>query len=85
MGKKISDKSAICSKCNGDIAGLTPEKRDSLERNKALDKVQSLVNHSAFALLLFLAGRFNVLVTLKLVVISNMSPAAQSVSAFVGI
>ena len=55
-GHKISDKSASCNKCNGDIAGLTPEKRESLERNKALDQAQSLVNHSMFALLLFLAG-----------------------------
>ncbi|WP_215397543.1 zinc ribbon domain-containing protein [Rheinheimera oceanensis] len=55
-GHKISDKSAQCNKCKGDIAGLTPEKRESLERNKALDQAQSLVNHSMFALLLFLAG-----------------------------
>jgi hypothetical protein len=55
-GHKISDKSASCSKCNGDVAGLTPEKRASLARDKALDKVQALVNHSLFALLLFLTG-----------------------------
>ncbi|MBZ9611032.1 zinc ribbon domain-containing protein [Rheinheimera maricola] len=55
-GHKISDKSANCNKCNGDIAGLTPQKRESLQRDKALNQAQSLVNHSMFALLLFLAG-----------------------------
>lgn len=55
-GHKISDKSPSCNKCNGDIAGLTPQKREALARDKALDQAQSLVNHSMFALLLFLAG-----------------------------
>lgn len=55
-GHKTSDKSAACSKCNGDLANLTPEKLASLARNRAIDQAQSLVNHSMFALLLFLAG-----------------------------
>ena len=55
-GQKISDKSPSCSKCSGDIAGLTPQKREALARDKALNQAQSLVNHSMFALLLFLGG-----------------------------
>lgn len=55
-GHKVSDKAAQCGKCNSDLADLTPEKMAALARNKALNKSQSLVNHSMFALLLFLAG-----------------------------
>ena len=55
-GFKISDKAAQCTKCNADVSELTPEKMASIARNKMLDKTQSLVNHSMFALLLFLAG-----------------------------
>ncbi|MEH8020829.1 zinc ribbon domain-containing protein [Rheinheimera metallidurans] len=55
-GHKTSDKGANCVKCNGDLASLTPEKRAALSRDKAIDQAQSLVNHSMFALLLFLAG-----------------------------
>ena len=55
-GHKISDKAQECSKCQSDVSALTPEKMASIARNKALDKTQSLVNHSMFALLLFLTG-----------------------------
>ena len=55
-GFKISDKAAQCTKCNADVSELTPEKMASIARNKMLDKTQSLVNHSMFALLLFLGG-----------------------------
>ena len=55
-GFKISDKAAQCTKCNADVSELTPEKMASIARNKMLDKTQSMVNHSMFALLLFLAG-----------------------------
>lgn len=55
-GHKISDKAAQCSKCSGDLTSLTPDKMASLARSKALDKAQSLVNHSMLALLLFLSG-----------------------------
>lgn len=55
-GHKVSDKAAKCSKCSSDLSNLTPEKMASLARSKALDKSQSLVNHSMLALLLFLSG-----------------------------
>lgn len=85
-GHKTSDKGANCVKCNGDLASLTPEKRAALSRDKAIDQAQSLVNHSMFALLLFLAG-FGLMYwwILKRVVCSNILLVLQLGLAFVGI
>ncbi|MDX3774250.1 zinc ribbon domain-containing protein [Chromatiaceae bacterium AAb-1] len=55
-GQKISDKATNCSKCQNDLSDLTPEKIESLNREKRFNQSQRLVNHSMMALVLFLGG-----------------------------
>ncbi|KKO43921.1 hypothetical protein WG68_18065 [Arsukibacterium ikkense] len=55
-GHRISDKAAACSKCGGDLTGNTPEQLAAIERDKKYRKMQSLMNQSMLAMVLFLGG-----------------------------
>ncbi len=55
-GHKISDKAVTCSKCQNELSDLTPEKIESLNREKRFNHAQKLMNQSMIALVMFLAG-----------------------------
>lgn len=55
-GKKISDKSLTCQHCQLDLSGMTAERKHHLAEEARDKKVQSALNQSMLALILFLAG-----------------------------
>ena len=56
--KSISDKHKQCPHCESNVAQLDDEQRQQLAREKRIQKQQMFMNHSFFALIIFLAGFF---------------------------
>ncbi|MEH6395564.1 hypothetical protein [Pseudoalteromonas sp.] len=56
--KSISDKHKQCPHCDSNVAQLDDEQRQQLAREKRIQKQQMFMNHSFFALIIFLAGFF---------------------------
>ncbi|WP_337840102.1 zinc ribbon domain-containing protein [Rheinheimera sp.] len=55
-GKKISDKSQSCPHCQLSMTGMTADRIDELNSRKRIDRMQSYINQSMLALVIFLAG-----------------------------
>ncbi|MCH8538418.1 MAG: zinc ribbon domain-containing protein, partial [Alkalimonas sp.] len=53
---KVSDKAPTCSKCGVAIAELDPVKMAAMERDRRLQRSQSLMTQSIIAMVVFLAG-----------------------------
>lgn len=56
--KSISDKHQQCPHCESNVAELNDEQRQQLAREKQIEKQQKFMNHSFFALFIFLGGFF---------------------------
>ncbi|NQZ23528.1 MAG: zinc ribbon domain-containing protein [Colwellia sp.] len=54
--KKISDKAKSCSHCQVDLVNIDVEQIASMKKVDKINKSQSLMNHSFFAMLLFCGG-----------------------------
>ncbi len=54
--KKISDKSQSCQHCQLDLSGMSDERKHHLAIEARDKKLQSCLNQSMLALILFLAG-----------------------------
>lgn len=57
--KSISDKHKQCPHCDNNVAQLDDEQRQQLAREKRIQKQQMFMNHSFFALIIFLGGFFS--------------------------
>jgi len=54
--KKISDKAKSCSHCDINLSNVDAEQIASMKKVRAINKSQTLMNHSFIAMLLFCGG-----------------------------
>lgn len=54
--QKVSDKAAVCGKCGGNLADVSPEQLERFSRDKRLAQSQNLNNQAMIALVIFLGS-----------------------------
>lgn len=54
--QKVSDKAAVCGKCGGNLADVSPEQLERYSRDTKLAHSQNLNNQAMIALVIFLGS-----------------------------